>query len=327
MRHKAERQIVVALVPEGSSLFELATPCGVWGPNRSHLSGLDIEFVPCSVDAGRSAIEGGLTVGGLSRLEDHIGRADLVVVPTWPITDRPVDTRLVDLLGEAHGAGATLVGLCLGTFAVAATGLLDGRAGTTHWRQRERFEASFPAIRFEPDTLYVDEGDIVTSAGSAAALDCCLHLLRRDHGAEAAAAVARSLVTAPHRHGTQSQYASAPPITKGADPISRALSAAAEDIESVSSVVDLVRLAGVGRRTLERHLIERIGVTPRDWLDEQRVLKACRLLESTEQSIDQIARAAGYGSTPTLRRAMRQRRAVTPTAYRAAFGGVAASTG
>ena len=220
---------------------------------------------------------------------------------------------------RAHEQGARLVGLCLGAFAVAATGLLDGRTATTHWRHRDRFESTHPSVRYEPNTLYVDAGDVVTSAGSAAALDCCLHLLRSDHGAEVAAEVARSLVTAPHRDGAQSQFASAPPITLDDDPISRALARAAERIGDIHGVDDLVLLAQTSRRSLERHLRSRLGVSPRDWVDEQRVIMACRLLETSDLSVEIIAAEVGYGSAQTLRRAMRLRRSMTPTMYRLAF--------
>ncbi|MGH1489120.1 MAG: GlxA family transcriptional regulator [Acidimicrobiales bacterium] len=313
------RQVVVCVVPEEASLFELATPSAVWGPHRSANCDTDVEFVPCGVSQPKLGVEGQLSISGLELLADHVERADLVVVPTWPITDRSVDPALIDLLVQAHGNGAKLAGLCLGAFAIAATGLLDGRSATTHWRQRQRFEWDYPGVRFEANTLYVDEGDVITSAGSAAALDCCLHLLRTDHGAEAAAVVARSLVTAPHRTGAQSQFASSPAIDHGDDPISEALSQAAEDIRAITGVNDLVALAKTSRRSLERHFRERLGISPGGWIDEQRIITACRLLETTDLAIDLVADSAGYGSTPTLRRAMQRKRSTTPTAYRAAF--------
>ena len=317
------RQSIVSVVPAGASLFEISTPSAVWGPHRAASCGLEIDFTFCGVGQSDLSIEGELGFSGLKLLSDHVERADIVVVPTWPITTRPVDPELTDLLIRAHQHGAKLVGLCLGAFAVAATGLLDGGSATTHWRQRQRFEAAHPEVRFEPNTLYVDNGQVVTSAGSAAALDCCLHLLRADHGAEVAAQVARSLVTAPHRSGAQSQFASAPTIQRGNDPISTALSEAAESIVDIAGVDDLVALAKTSRRSIERHFRDRLGISPREWIDEQRVITACRLLETTDLAIDAVAAAAGYGSTPTLRRAMRSKRALTPTAYRDAFRGSA----
>ncbi len=293
-------------------------PMGVWGPHRATANDLPVDFVACTLGP-RPTIEAGLAISGLEQLADHVDHADMVIIPTWPILTHPVPERLPAMLLSAHQNGARIVGLCLGAFVVAATGLLDGQSATTHWRHRDRFEEQFPEVNFEPNTLYVDLGDVVTSAGSAAAVDCCLYLLRRDHGADVAATVARSMVTAPHRSGTQSQFASAPVIPPGDDPISHGLSVAAENIGAISGVTDLAIASRTSRRSLERHLGQRLGITPKAWIDEQRVIAASRLLETSDRSIEEIAAAAGYGSTPTLRRAFRQHRQTTPSAYRSAF--------
>ncbi|MCP5069125.1 MAG: GlxA family transcriptional regulator, partial [bacterium] len=262
------RQKVISLVPEHASLFESSIPAGVWGGHRSVATELNVDFVSCGLRSTELRIESGLSVGGLELLGDHVEDADMIVVPTWPVPSRSVPPQLVDLLIAGHDSGARIVGLCLGAFVVAATGLLDERTAVTHWRHRELFETRFPAVTFEPNTLYVDHGSVVTSAGSAAAIDCCLHLVRTDHGAEAAASVARSMVAAPHRAGAQSQFAVAPPIAAGDDPLANALAVAASDIALVGSVGDLARIAKTSRRSLERHIQGRLGVTPRAWLNE-----------------------------------------------------------
>jgi len=313
------RQTIVNVVPPGGSLFEVATPSGVWGADRARTAGIDVDFIACGIDATSVEVAGGVTMSGLARLDGCLEVADVLVVPTWPIDTTPVPDALVSGLLAAHKNGTRLVGLCLGAFAVAATGLLDGASAVTHWRHRDRFEASFPRVNFEPDTLYVDEGQVVTSAGSAAATDCCLHLVRRDHGAEVAAAIARSLVTAPHRSGTQSQFASAPPIPVGVDRLSLALGKAAENIAAVPDVPALAALANLSRRSLERELRDRLGVSPKEWIGEQRLFTACRLLEQPDLSIERVAELSGYGSTPTLRRAFQAHRGTTPSHYRAEF--------
>lgn len=318
-QRKSSKQTVVSVVPEGASMFEATSPVGVWGPDRARSAQLDVDFVACGLSSGTVAIEGGITLSGLGRLADHIDTADMVVVPTWPIGQRTVPDTLTEHLINAHARGARIVGLCLGAYAIASTGLLDGSTGTTHWRQRAEFEAAYPNVRFEPNVLYVDHDTIVTSAGSAAAIDCCLHLVRRDHGAEAAARIARLMVTAPHRAGGQSQFASAPPITPGDDPLSRALAMAAEDIAGVKGTADLAALAQTSRRSLERSMRERLGTSPKVWVAEQRATAACRLLETTDMSIDEVAGTAGYGSTPSLRRALADYRGTTPTTYRSMF--------
>ncbi|MCP3935068.1 MAG: AraC family transcriptional regulator, partial [Actinomycetia bacterium] len=246
------RQKVVVVVPEGGSLFEISTPIGIWGPDRGPIRDFDVDFVACGVENSDVTVSAGLALSGLGLLDDHLDDADLIIVPTWPILARPVPPSLSDRLERAHEQGSRIVGLCLGAFAVASTGLLDGLGAVTHWRYRDRFESMFPLVRFDPNTLYVDHESIVTSAGSAAAIDCCLHLVRRDHGAETAATIARSMVTAPHRSGAQSQFASAPPIPQGGDSLSRALAAAAENIGDIAGVDDLTALAATSRRSLER---------------------------------------------------------------------------
>lgn len=313
------RQTIVSVVPPDGSLFEIATPSGVWSQGRTQAAGVDVEFVACGINGSSVELAGGVTMSGLELLSDRLADAHVVIIPTWPIETTPVPDDLVAYLREAHRNGTRLVGLCLGAFVVAATGLLDGSSAVTHWRHRERFESAHPDVRFEPDTLYVDHGQLVTSAGSAAATDCCLHLLRRDHGAEAAATVARSLVTAPHRSGTQSQFASAPPIPAGPDPLAAALGSAAADIAAIPDVAALASLANVSRRSLERQLRDRLGVSPKHWIDEQRVFAACRLLEQPDLSIERVAELAGYGSTPSLRRAFQKHRDTSPTHYRAMF--------
>ncbi len=300
-------------------MFELATPIGVFGPHRADANDLPVDFTMAALDGGPATIEGGVALGGLASFDAVAATADVIVIPTWPIATTPVPDTLAETLAVAHDGGARLVGLCLGAFAVAATGLLDGRSATTHWRYRQRFEETHPTVDFEPDALYVDLGPWVTSAGSAAALDCCIHLLRRDHGAEVASRVAKSMVTAPHREGTQSQFASTPSIEREGDPLSRALSDASERIATITGVADLAAIAGTSRRSLERYMAARLGTTPARWVDEQRVALACRLLETTDLSIDVVATTAGYGSAPSLRRALRSHRATTPTSYRAAF--------
>lgn len=319
MRHQNRTQKVISVIPEGASMYEAISPVGVWGPDRCTSAELDVDFTACGIESSSVAVEGGIRLSGLGVLADHIESADMVIIPTWPIHQGPMSGALIEHLLAAHARGARIVGLCLGAYAIASTGLLDGSSATTHWRQRTRFEATFPEIRFEPNVLYVDHDTIVTSAGSAAAVDCCLHLVRRDHGAEAAARVARIMVTAPHRSGGQSQFASAPPLTVGDDLLSRGLAIAAEDIAAIRGTSDLANVAGTSRRSLERAMNDRLGTTPRAWITEQRVTVACRLLETTELSVDQVATSAGYGSTPTLRRALAELRGTTPTAYRSMF--------
>ena len=314
------RQRVVVVVPEGGSLFEIATPLRVWGPDPTAEHWPPVDLVACGTGADRVDLAvPPLSLGGLTSLDDHADTADMIIVPTWPVDGRPVLASLVEHLRRAHARGCRIVGLCLGAFAVAEAGLLDGRTAVTHWGFADEFERRFPAVTLDRGSLYLDHGEVVTSAGSAAALDCCLHLVRSDHGADAAAAVARSLVTAPHRSGSQAQYAGVRPVHRVDGQLGEILGAATADVGAVRDVADLVARSGMSRRSLERHFRDRLGTTPRAWLTDQRVQAARGLLEGSDLSVEEVAEAAGFGSGQALRREFQLALRTAPTAYRRAF--------
>lgn len=332
MRHES----IAILVPPFASLYELATPVGVWGSGRAAVDGRSpFRVSVCSPLPGApTASTAGLSIAGMQSLEAARG-ADLVVVPTWPVsredpTGRNLDTEalrgceeIVSLLGQASAWGATVVGLCLGAFAVAESGLLDGTEAVTHWALREQFQERFSAVTYASDPLYVDNGNVVTSAGSAAALDCCLHLVRRSHGERVATQVARSMVTPPHRDGGQTQFVP-PPDDDGRNRLSVTLAAAVayanDNLESLRSVTHLAEAVGTSRRSLERAFAAELSVAPGAWLLSQRLLRARFVLETTRLPIEQAAAAAGFGSAASLQRHFREQLATTPRAYRLAFG-------
>jgi AraC family transcriptional regulator, transcriptional activator FtrA len=314
------RQKVIVVVPEGGSLFEIATPLRVWGPDPNEPDWPVTDLVACGTDDARvDLMVPPLVLEGLERLADHAHEADMIIVPTWPVDNRPVPASLVETLRDAHTRGCRIVGLCLGAYAVAEAGLLDGRRAVTHWRYADDFARRFPAVIIDQTPLYVDLGSVVTSAGSAAAIDCCLHLVRADHGADAAALVARSLVTAPHRSGGQSQFAAIQPLSTADDRLGRLLFDAAADIREVRSVADLVDRSAMSRRSLERLFRDRLGSSPRSWLIIQRVQTARRLLESSDLTVEAVAAATGFGSVQALRREFQRAVQVAPTTYRRAF--------
>lgn len=325
MRQKVTRQKVVVVVPDGGSLFEIATPLRVWGPDPMESGWPAVDVTACG--AGRSVTGPSgvdlavppLSLGGLQPLDEHIGAADMVIVPTWPVDGRPVPPELLTHLRAAAAREVRIVGLCLGAYVLAEAGLLDGRSAVTHWRWADDFAARFPAVTLDRAPLYIDHGDVVTSAGSAAALDCCLHLVRRDHGADAAATVARSLVTAPHRSGGQAQFARTRPLHRIDGQLGELLDGAVADIARVRGVTDLVAHTRISRRSLERHFRDRLGTTPRAWLTDQRVQAARELLEETRLSMEQIAERVGFGSSQALRREFQLALRTAPTAYRQAF--------
>jgi transcriptional regulator GlxA family with amidase domain len=314
------RQKVVVVVPDGGSLFEIATPLRVWGPDPMEPGWPAVDVIACG--AGHGLVELAvppLSLSGLQPLDEHIGTADMVIMPTWPIDGRPVPAGLITQLRAAAARDVRIVGLCLGAYVLAEAGLLDGRTAVTHWRWADDFTARFPAVTLDRAPLYIDHGDVVTSAGSAAALDCCLHLVRRDHGADAAATVARSLVTAPHRSGGQAQFARTRPLHRIDGQLGELLGGAVAHIREVRGVADLVAHTRISRRSMERHFRDRLGTTPRAWLTDQRVQAARELLEETRLSMEQIAERVGFGSSQAMRREFHLALRTTPTVYRQAF--------
>ncbi len=310
---------VAILAVDGGSLFELAGAIAVftWAARLAGRS--EREVVVCSPDDGPLASTGGLRLTPPRTLRAAQG-ADLVVVPTWGEPGRPVEPEVARFLVRHHDAGATVVGLCVGAFALAGAGLLDGRRATTHWSCTGLLGQLHPAVTVEHDRLWVDEGTIVTSAGSSAGVDCCLHLVRRREGAAAANAVARALVVAPQRSGGQAQYVPIPvPDTHADDDLGRTLTWALEHLDDDLSVGTLAARAHMSRRSFERRMAERHGQTPRRWLERQRLLRARELLETTELPVGEVARRVGFGSAVNFRSRFAAEVGTSPSRYRTTF--------
>ena len=233
----------------------------------------------------------------------------------------PPPAAALEALRAAHARGARVASICTGAFVLAHAGLLDGRRATTHWAHAERLAERYPAVTVDPGVLYLDEGDVLTSAGVAAGIDLCLHLVRRDHGAEVANAVARRIVVAPHRDGGQAQFVEAPvPVAEehGLEP-TRAW--ATERLREPLTVAAMARHAACSERTFARRFRAETGTTPLQWLLGQRVLHARRLLEATDLPVEHVADAAGFGTAASLRAHFRRATATTPLAYRRTFRG------
>jgi len=257
---------------------------------------------------------------------DALADADTVFVPGFAPARWPLEANVLDALGAAHARGARVASICTGAFALGAAGLLDGRRVTTHWRYARRLGELFPHARVDPDVLYVDEGDLLTSAGVAAGIDLCLHVLRRDYGADAANAAARHTVVAPHRAGGQAQFIerAIPPADDGSLEATRAY--ALEHLHQPLTVTQLARHAHTSERTFNRRFRQETGTTPLKWLHGQRVDHARRLLEASDLPVETVARRCGFGSAAILRQHFRRATATTPTAYRRTFGGSVGST-
>jgi AraC family transcriptional activator FtrA len=305
---------VVALVRPVQSTFELGCAAEVFGTPRAGVP-RHYEFEVCAETPGPVPTTAGYAMS-VSRGLAALNSADTVIIPGWAPVEAPLPPRVRRALLRAHARGARLVTICSGVFALARTGLLDGRSATTHWGRAEQLRREFPRVRVEPDVLYVDHGDVATSAGAGAGIDLCLHLVRRDHGAAHAALVARHMVMPTHREGGQAQFAPPPPPPDALDGL---LGWAAGRLGTSLSVGELAAHAGVSPRTLARRFADQLGTSPGAWLLARRVTEARTLLEETDLPVEAIAARVGLASAVNLRRRFRARVGTTPGAYRRAF--------
>jgi AraC family transcriptional regulator, transcriptional activator FtrA len=317
MRARRPHRVVVVIY-DRVALFELAIATEVFGLPRPELDVPWYEFDVCSLDAGPLRATGTLRVRAARTLR-AIDSADTVIIPGWRDPEETPPHRLLNALRRAHRRGARIVSICSGVFVLAAAGLLDHRRATTHWRYTELLRRRYPKVRVEPDVLYVDEGSVLTSAGSAAGIDLCLHLVRRDHGAEIANRVARRLVVSPHREGGQAQFIASPMPARAGGGLAPAIEWALAHLDESLSVAALAREAAVSPRTFVRRFRAELGSTPHRWLIRQRVLAAQTHLESTRWSMDEVAAAVGFGTAQTLRLHFRRMLRTSPTAYRSRF--------
>ncbi|MER9298113.1 helix-turn-helix domain-containing protein [Mesorhizobium sp. M0621] len=311
--------IVAVLAFDGISPFHLSVPCLVFGEDRTALGLPRFDFRICAAKAGPIHTEAGLTVTAPHGLEGLDG-ADIVIIPSWHHLGEPASPLLMEALRRAHQRGALIVGLCLGTFAIAAAGLLSGRRAATHWAYSERLQTLHPDIAVDATVLYVDNGDVVTSAGVAAGLDCCLHIVRARYGAEAALRLARQIVLSPHRQGGQAQFIEHPVARSAdADRFAQALDAVRAALGETHSLDSVAEAAGLTRRTFTRRFQKSIGTSFGEWLTGQRIELAQRLLEATEKSMDMVAFEAGFGSATSLRQHFAARLRTSPAQYRREF--------
>jgi len=300
---------------DGMLHFELAMACEVFVRDPSGLADPWYDLVVCGpgpVGVGRFRLE---PDAGLDRL----ALADTVIIPAVEDVDADLPPDLIEAVRAAHEAGSRLVSLCTGAFVLAAAGVLDGLRATTHWAHTDALAARYPRVTVDPDVLYVDNGNVLASAGKAAAIDLCLHLIRRDHGSTVANAVARRLVVPPHRAGGQAQFVTTPVPARDDHPLTALFPWAMARLDQPLTVEDLARQANMSSRNLARHFRSAAGTTPLQWLSTQRIRRAQELLENTDNSIDAIAEAAGMGTATTLRRHFNRTVGVSPDAYRRTF--------
>jgi transcriptional regulator GlxA family with amidase domain len=311
---------VVALTGPEIAAFELGVLAEVFGLDRTSQGLPGYDFAVAGSEPGLVPTSSGFAVHvahGLDRLED----ADLIAVPAWTSAPSPVPPAVVDALHRAVDRGARVLSICSGAFLLAAAGLLDGQRAATHWGYAPALAERYPQVVVDPDVLYVDNGSVITSAGTAAAIDVCLYLVRQEHGAAVANAIARRMVVPSHRHGGQAQYIEQPAtlVVESDDSMTELLEWAQQHLCEQLPVRRLAARALMSERTFLRRFHASTGTTPHRWLLEQRLLLAEQLLESTDLAVDQVAERSGVGSADTLRHHFARRRRTSPQAYRHAF--------
>ncbi|OLF06597.1 helix-turn-helix domain-containing protein [Actinophytocola xanthii] len=308
---------VALVLYDGTMLFEAAMAAEVFGVDRSDIAS---PWYDLTIRGDRPDRLGDWVSVPAVPGYDGLEVAHTVVVPSLADVSQEPPAEVVAAVRAAHERGARVLALCTGAFVLAAAGLLDGRRATTHWAHADLLAARHPTIDVDPDVLYVDEGSVLTSAGKAAAMDLCLHVVRVDHGTAAANALARRLVVAPHRAGGQAQFVTAP-VPEPGNPLDEVMHWAVEHLHEPLTVRELADRAGVSTRTLARQFVAATGWAPLRWLSAQRVRLAQELLETTDVTVESVAARTGMGSAATLRRHFRQALATSPDAYRRTFQG------
>ena len=310
---------VAAVVLDGVHPFELGVACEVFGLERPELGVPWYRFRVCAAEPPPLRTGAGFTLNTTHTLDD-LDDVDTLIFTHWRSPDEPVPARLIEAVRKAHARGARLLSICSGVFVLAAAGLLDGRPATTHWRYADALARRYPTIDVRPDVLYVDDGQVMTSAGTAAGIDLCLHVVRLDYGAEIANAVARRMVVAAHRDGGQAQFVERPVrADPGDDALGQATGWALEHLDRPLSIEQLAARAHMSPRTFARRFRAAHGTTPYRWLLTQRLLLARRLLETTDRPVERIAEHAGFGTAAALRVHFRRAVTTSPVAYRRLF--------
>lgn len=313
------RPFVVALAYDGLCTFEFGVAVEIFGLPRPELGDNWYRFAVAAVDEGELRATGGIRImadGGL----DLLAQADTVVIPGWRGADTPVPEALCDALRAASARGCRIMTICSGVFVLAATGLLNGRRATTHWRYTPLLRSRYPAIQVLDDALYYDEGTLLTSAGSAAGIDLCLHVVREDFGAEIANNVARRLVVQPHRDGAQTQQVVRPVArARESKSLGMIFDFLHQSLAENHSVAALARQAGMSPRTFLRRFADATGTTPARWILNERLLRARESLANSRLRIDEIAQQTGFGSAASLRHHFRAQFAISPGDYRKAI--------
>lgn len=318
MNNPLKGHLVVAITYNRLGTFEFGCITEIFALHRPEVGENWYRFKACSVEAGPLQAMGGLSFEAPHDL-DMLDEADTIVIPGWRDPDESPPTDLLIKLQQAHMRGARICSICSGAFVLAWAGLLDGKSATTHWRLTEKLRRSFPKISVAPQSLYVDEGLILTSAGSAAGLDMMLHLVASDHGGQVANLVAKRLIMPPHRLGGQAQFISSPALPDDMGRLARLIDWVRSHLADTHTLDTMADRAAMSRRTLQRQFAETTGLGPYEWLVQERIAAAKQLLESPHTPIELVGERTGFGSAESFRRQFRKVAGVSPGSYRKTF--------
>ncbi|WP_198338405.1 transcriptional regulator FtrA [Labrenzia sp. VG12] len=310
--------LVVALVYDGLCTFEFGITAEIFGLTRPEFGNDWYRFASCAIEDGPLRAAGGLSISADQGI-DALDHADIIVVPGWKSADANIPANLKDRLVIAHRRGARLVSICSGAFVLAATGLLDGKTATTHWRYAEQLRSRFPSITVDEASLYRLENRVSTSAGSAAGIDLMLEIIRRDYGPDKANSVARRLVVPAQRQGGQAQYLERPVSCRPESAIAPLLEDVRRRLSENWTIEGMAAGCHMSARTFQRRFIDAVGLTPGDWLTGERIEAAKEILITGRQDMETVAALVGFGSAHALRHHFRKRLGLSPTDYRHLF--------
>jgi len=317
-RHSTKPHKVVALAYDGLCTFEFGCTVELFALNRPELDVQWYDFAVCSAERGALRAAGGIEVRVPNSLT-LLDKADTIVIPGWRDADDQPSPALVKRIRAAYERGARFCTICSGVFVLAAAGILNGKTVTTHWRYAEKLNKRYPNITVKADALYVDEGQVLTSAGSAAGLDMLIHLVRRDYGARVANMVAQRLVIPPHREGGQAQFLPRPIPNDERNRLSKLLDWARGHLSQEHTLESMAKRASMSPRTLQRQFKETVGLAPYEWLVRERVALAKDLLQASKHSMTRVAEVVGFNSQETFRRHFRRVAGTSPATYRRQF--------
>jgi len=312
--------LVVAVAYDRLCTFEFSCAVELFSLERPELQVNWYRFAVCAAEPGKLRAAGGITIEAPYTLR-LLDKADVIIIPGWRDVDELPSPQLIKKIQNAYARGARFCTICSGVFVLAAAGILDGKSVTTHWRYADKLAKRYPSIKVDADALYVDAGQVITSAGSAAGLDMLLYLIRKDYGVKIANQVAQRLVIAPHREGGQAQYIPRPIAQDERGRLSQLLDWIRQHPAREHKLADLAQRAAMSERTLQRQFLAQTGYSPYEWIIRERVAIAKELLESSDSSVSNILELAGFGSEETFRRQFKRVAATSPIAYRKQFFG------